>query len=326
MPIYVRETLKTYVNFAKRYRCIYAENSRDKLKLTRESLCQIMSYYQVMPVYLDFMLVFGSKSDARDLRFSGFRDQIQLKPSASGHHGIPELGRSGRIFQLCYNLKSVHLEKRGSEQPEPTDWSIRDAAFYHQFDVEYGTTLWIVTKGGLDVLDRYQELVGPSVRPGQGTYDDLASCFRSTLATHLLYCHWSTEDWRWYIVWLEEIVDKEVCVVVMILREVADSKLHRAAWPSTVPAAMATHTKIMSPETYNTYSTGKTRLMRSLWFFRQMPKSYGHCGSSTRTSSCGKTFRLLYEMRVKMNLSRSFRSSIASSTILRCKSLERDCW
>ncbi|CAN9426644.1 unnamed protein product [Alternaria alternata] len=192
-----------------RFICIYAENSRDKLKLTRESLCQIMSYYQVVPVYLDFMLVFGSKSDARDLRFSGFRDQIQLKPSTSGHHGIPELGRSGRIFQLCYNLKSVHLEKRGSEQPEPTDWSIRDAAFYHQFDVEYGTTLWIVTKGGLDVLDRYQELVGPSVRPGQGTYDDLASCFKSTLATHLLYCHWSTEDWRWYIVWLEEIVDKE---------------------------------------------------------------------------------------------------------------------
>ncbi|CAN9275664.1 unnamed protein product [Alternaria alternata] len=197
-----------------RFICIYAENSRDKLKLTRESLCQIMSYHQIMPVYLDFMLVFGSKSDAKDLRFSGFRDQIQLKPPTSGHHEIPELGRSGKIFQLCYNLKSVHLEKRGSEKPEPTDWSIRDAAFYHQFDVEYGTTLWIVTKGGLDILDRYQELVGPSVRPGQGAYDDLASCFRSTLATHLLYCQWSTEDWRWYIVWLEEIVDEESSMAV----------------------------------------------------------------------------------------------------------------
>jgi len=285
-----------------------------------------MSYHQIMPVYLDFMLVFGSKSDAKDLRFSGFRDQIQLKPPTSGHHEIPELGRSGKIFQLCYNLKSVHLEKRGSEKPEPTDWSIRDAAFYHQFDVEYGTTLWIVTKGGLDILDRYQELVGPSVRPGQGAYDDLASCFRSTLATHLLYCQWSTEDWRWYIVWLEEIVDEEVRIIMMILMGNANSKLRRVVWLSTVPGAMATHTKTMSQEIYKTCSTGKTRPMRSSWFWRPTPRSCGRCANSIRISSREKTSRFHYGMRVKMNLSRSFRSSIALSTTLKCRSLEQGCW
>lgn len=31
-----------------------------------------------MPAYLDFMFVFGAQSDARDLRFSGFRESLDL--------------------------------------------------------------------------------------------------------------------------------------------------------------------------------------------------------------------------------------------------------
>ncbi|KAI4618653.1 hypothetical protein J4E80_005255 [Alternaria sp. BMP 0032] len=201
-----------------RFIYLYAEHSRDKLKFTLDSLCQLLTYYQVMPEYLDFMLVFGSKSDERDLRFSGFRDQIRLKPSASGRHDIPELGRSGKVFQLCYNLKSVYMKSSSKENRKLDAWSIRNAAFYHQFDVEYGTTLWIVTKGGRDILDQYQNLISSGAQSGEICYDDLASSYRSTLATHLLYCHWSTEDWRWYIGWLEDIVDRESGMAVDGLR------------------------------------------------------------------------------------------------------------
>jgi len=155
------------------------------------------------------MLVFGGQSDAEDPRFSGFREQVRLK-DPSNAHSAPELCRSGKHYQLCYNLKSVQLKKESNEDMRLDEWSIRDAAIYHRFDVEYGTTLWIVTKGGKDLRDRYAELTRSAGRPGHNMYTDTTSCFELTLMTHLLYCQWSTEDWRWYIVWLERVVEKEV--------------------------------------------------------------------------------------------------------------------
>lgn len=182
-----------------------------------------------MPVYLDFMLVFGGQTDARDPRFSGFREQVRLKPPANGHTA-PELGRSGKLFQLCYNLKGVQFKKASDENIKLDQWSIRDAAIYHQFDVEYGTTLWIVTKGGTDILDRFKELIGPTDRQEAMTFDDSIACFRSTLVTHLLYCHWSTEDWRWYIVWLERVIEQEVSTHTQ-LHEQTDIEAYRVEWP-----------------------------------------------------------------------------------------------
>ncbi|KAJ6191814.1 hypothetical protein J3E72DRAFT_35523 [Bipolaris maydis] len=170
-----------------------------------------------MPVYLDFMLVFGGQTDAIDPRFSGFREQIRLRNPTSGH-AVPELNRSGKLFQLSYNLKGVYLKKRDRENIKLNVWSIRDAAIYHKFDVEYGTTLWIVTKGGKDILERYADLTKPEGRPEDINYDNPSACFRSTLVTHLLYCHWATEDWRWYIVWLERVIHQESGMAVNGLR------------------------------------------------------------------------------------------------------------
>jgi hypothetical protein len=175
----------------------------------------MMSYHQVMPVYLDFMVAFGARSDRRDLRFSGFRQQIQLKVPQSGHL-VPELGRSGKTSQMCYNLKAVQLRSKSSEDIELDDWSIQNAAFYHQFDVEYGTTLWIVTKSGMDVLDRYKDLAGQEASQEALAFQDLEPCFRLSLHVHPLFSHWSTEDWRRYIRWLEVILDQQVRTSVFI--------------------------------------------------------------------------------------------------------------
>ena len=158
------------------------------------------------------MFVFGAQSDPKDLRFSGFREQSLMKVPARGLP-IPDLGRSGRHFQLCYNLKGVTLKKRSNEFTRLNEWSIRQAAIYHQFDVVFGTTLWIVTKGRLDIQQRYKELTGPDGRPEDKSFGTLDEYFRSTLAAHLLYCHWSTEDWRWYIRWLEDVIDEEVSTI-----------------------------------------------------------------------------------------------------------------
>lgn len=196
-----------------RFIYIYAENSRDKLKITRDALTLIMTFFQVMPAYLDFMFVFGAQSEARDLRFSGFREQTCLRTSTRGHQ-LDLLGRSGRHFQICYNLKGVSFKKKNEENIKLNEWSIRQAAFYHQFDVEFGTSLWIVTKGRLDIQQRYKELTGKDGRLEDKSFGSRDESFRSNLAVHLLYCSWSTEDWRWYIRWLEDVIDIETSMAV----------------------------------------------------------------------------------------------------------------
>ncbi|KAF2477653.1 uncharacterized protein BDR25DRAFT_249788 [Lindgomyces ingoldianus] len=196
-----------------RFIYIYAEHARDQLKTTRSSITQLLTFHQVMPVYLDFMLVFGAQSDPKDLRFSGFREQSIMQNPPRGPT-IPELDRSGRHFQMCYNLKGVTFKKKSDESIKLDEWSIRQAAVYHQFDVVFGTTLWIVTKGRIDIQQRYKELTGPDGRPEDKSFATLEECFRSSLAAHLLYCHWSTEDWRWYIRWLERVIDAESSMAI----------------------------------------------------------------------------------------------------------------
>ncbi|KAF2864733.1 hypothetical protein BDV95DRAFT_290014 [Massariosphaeria phaeospora] len=196
-----------------RFIYIYAENARDQLNITRSSLTQILTYHQVMPIYLEFMLVFGAQSDPRDLRFSGFREQNMMKAPTRGP-AIPDLGRSGRHFQMSYNLKGVSFKTKNDDNIRLNEWSIRQAAIYHQFDIVFGTTLWIITKGRLDLQQRYKELTGPDGRSEDKSFDTLEACFRSSLAAHDMFGHWATEDWRWYIRWLEDVIDAESAMAI----------------------------------------------------------------------------------------------------------------
>lgn len=182
--------------------------------MTRTMLVRILTYHQVMPSYLDFIAVFGSQSEPRDLRFSGFREQCLLSTPARGP-AVPSLGRSGRQFQLCYNLKGANC-KNPTAVVKDKQWTVRQAAFHHQFDVELGTTLWIVTKGDLSLKERLQDMTGPRGIPEDRTFETLEHCFKNTLSIHLLYCHWAAEDWRWYIQWLEDVIDNLVSTNLLL--------------------------------------------------------------------------------------------------------------
>lgn len=182
-----------------------ADNSRKPLKITRKMMARILSYHQVMTGYLDFLSVFGSQSEPRDFRFSGFREQTALRSPPSGP-AVLGLGRSGRQFQLSFNLKGVTCLSPPKTSMQHKKWSLRQAAIHHQFDVEFGTTLWIVTKGNLELKDRIQDLTGADGRPEDRSFGTVEESFKSSLSVHLLLGHWSTEEWRWYIQWLEEII------------------------------------------------------------------------------------------------------------------------
>jgi len=172
-------------------------------------LAQILTFHQVMPEFLDFFASFGLQTSAREVRFSGFRQQVSLKPQATSF-AIDALGRSGRQYQVAYNLKGVTLKNYDPDNIERAEWSIRTAAFYHQFDVVQGRSVWIVIKGGQDVYEKYKELTGREARPEDKSFGTDDECFVSSLSPHLLFCRWSTEDWRGYIRWFEEAVDQEV--------------------------------------------------------------------------------------------------------------------
>ena len=138
-----------------------------------------------MPGYLELISVFSTQSLPRDLRFSGFREQTLLSNSAR-RRSVPALGRSRRQFQLCYNLKTSSCLSPTGTPTKNKEWSIRQAAFHHQFDVDEGTTLWIVTKGDLEIKERIQDMTGKDGRPEDRSFGTLAECFKSSLAVHLL--------------------------------------------------------------------------------------------------------------------------------------------
>jgi hypothetical protein len=167
-----------------------------------------------MSDFLDFLSIFGEKdekNEARDRRYSGFREQTTIAKSSRGY-AVLSLGRSGQQFQLCYNLKSVVCKSASTVALVNKEWSIRQAAFHHQFDVQEGTTLWIVAQGRKGIKTRIQELTGKEGRTEDRDFSTPEGCFRSSLAVHLLYCHWSTEGWRWYVQWLEEVIEENVSI------------------------------------------------------------------------------------------------------------------
>ncbi|KAK0726600.1 hypothetical protein B0T21DRAFT_371892 [Apiosordaria backusii] len=194
-----------------RFIYIYADDSRDRLRITRSMLTMILSFHQVMPEYLDFLKSFGLQTAARDLYFSGFRRQIALKkPSAA--HNLDALGRSTQQYQIAYSLKGVTA--KGEAQ-----WSIRNAAIYHQYDVNSDRAVWIVTKGGCDLYESYKELTDSGGRPEDRAFLSADQCFLSSLAPHLLFCRWSVDDWRGYLRWLEDKVEKDSLLGVLGFRE-----------------------------------------------------------------------------------------------------------
>ena len=118
---------------------------------------------------------------------------------------IPELGRSGRDIRICYSLKSVESIENADRRLD-LPWSVRQTALYHSFDVETGKASWVVIKGNHLIRERIQSATKAQVEneSDSESFETTAGAFISTLASHLVLCEWSVEDWRWYITSLEK--------------------------------------------------------------------------------------------------------------------------
>ena len=157
------------------------------------------TYFQVMPQFLDFLFLFGKQTYAEDLYCSGFRQRTRLRSSDKGL-SVPELGWSGRDLQVCYSLKSVERSDSQGDWP----WSIRHCATHHSFDAENVRSTWIVIKGDQLIERRIQSATSDRGPLELSSFQTIDKAFAAALATHLILCDWSAENWRWYIKFLEE--------------------------------------------------------------------------------------------------------------------------
>lgn len=183
-----------------RFIFMHARNSRDPLRISHNMFTLALTYHQVMPSFLDFIFPFGRQEYAQDFHFSGLRHENCLNPLDKGLN-VPELGRSGREIRLCYNLQSV--EKSGGQADLP--WLIRQTAIYHSFDVETGRSVWINVKGNKLLKKRIEEA---SKLSQLGSFKSISRSFAATLTTHMIFCDWAGENWRWYVTDLEKVLQE----------------------------------------------------------------------------------------------------------------------
>ena len=171
-------------------------------------LVRVLSYYQVIPGYVDHLLEFDGRGHARKDMYSGFLSQTLLNHTPTME--VDYLGRSGRQLQLCYNLRPIGRTKRNHLAPCHKQWSFRHGAFHHQFDILKGTAVWITTTADLDLKKRIEKSTGKTHMCEERQFQTPEQCLKSSLAVHLLLCDWAYETLRVYFLWLDGTVEDEV--------------------------------------------------------------------------------------------------------------------
>ncbi|KAF3015909.1 hypothetical protein E8E14_010687 [Neopestalotiopsis sp. 37M] len=181
------------------------------LTISTKSASRILSYHQVSPNFFDFLDVYGThRALKRELRFSGFKAEIYLANPEPGVI-LPELGRSGRHYQISYNLKTATLRediKQTIKQPGPgcSLWYIRQAAVHHQLDVGSGVQLWIFGDPYASLKGHIAEIMSEH-RNHKDKFKSVSASFKSSLEIQLHLARWAMGGWRQYILTLEDAVE-----------------------------------------------------------------------------------------------------------------------
>jgi hypothetical protein len=267
-----------------KYSFVYAPHSRERLRTTRQMLMFVLTYHQVIPSFLDFLFPFGRQLYAQDSQFSGFRHEERLSVDERGST-LPELGRSGRDFRICYNLKSVEPSKGQKHWP----WSTRQTAVYHSFDIETGKSICVIVKGDQLIKKRMEAATKPGVTSTRKPFSSLTASFSSCLAVHLVIFDWSREHWRWFINFLEEELQKSTRQTLLVD---LDRGPGRAAMSSIQgPVQRITSSQICtSPTSISEKSSWRSNsLMKGLPSYSSQPKKLAPLSPPAITSSFGES-------------------------------------
>jgi hypothetical protein len=158
---------------------------------------KILAHLQVMPQFLTCMFPFGQREHGHDSSDSSFQSSNRLTMPQIGLQ-IPCIGRSGRQLEHCYSLRSI---ERSASQPE-WPWSPRLCSIYHSFDLEFGSSNWIVVKANR-LIQRLVRDVDKSNSQTQPTACVPATRIAQALQIHGMIATWCGDNWPWYITFLE---------------------------------------------------------------------------------------------------------------------------
>ncbi|KAK8051187.1 hypothetical protein PG993_002572 [Apiospora rasikravindrae] len=181
-----------------RHVLLSANHSRAPLDCSGPMLKYLLSYHQTMPQYLDLLFSFGYQELPRDFYYTSFEQETLPSAHDVIALSLPHRGRSGHEFRQCYNLWSVEKEEK-EDVPDYAKWQTRQAATYHSFDTQSGSSLWISTKANKVIHKRIQEATKSFPPMQQHSMQTFEGAFAATLFTHLISFEWCSENWRWYI-------------------------------------------------------------------------------------------------------------------------------
>ena len=172
------------------------------MNVSREMLMLTFTHFAVLPEFIPFLLPFGFQSYKQDFHFSGFCQRTLLHLPDEPENGRNAGGRREpnaclrKSLNICFNLRAVELES--------TKWSIRHCAVHHSFDLEEVQARWVIVKGNELMKERVESATGDEGLYGASDFQSLGRAFEASLKVLLMICHWSVEQWRWYINSLED--------------------------------------------------------------------------------------------------------------------------
>jgi len=163
-------------------------------------LSVLCTYHMLSPIFLELLFLFGKQNYAKDFYLSGFRSMENFSQSVNNILSLPNLGRSGLDFQLCYNLRSVE----STLYPEDWPWSIRQTMVHHSFDTRTGRTIWLMVKGNKLIRERFSKALKIPQSSDLNCFSTQLETFSASLTVHLILCEWSRENWASYISFIED--------------------------------------------------------------------------------------------------------------------------
>ncbi|KAI1208378.1 uncharacterized protein F4807DRAFT_431109 [Annulohypoxylon truncatum] len=176
---------------------VQAASSRGALGCSKEQLTYLLTYYQVMPSFLDFVLNFSTRG--APVAHASFRHENYLEKN-SPELALPEFKRSGIQIQHAFNLLSI---ERTRNEDEMNQWPLRQVAMYHSFDVTNGRSLWIILKGNQLMARRILAATKSHRHLKASEIESPETSFIAGLQIQTMMVEWCSESWAEYIDYLE---------------------------------------------------------------------------------------------------------------------------
>ncbi|KAK5695171.1 hypothetical protein LTR97_008677 [Elasticomyces elasticus] len=159
---------------------------------------RIFTYHQAMSSFMECVFSFGFREHSQDCTLAAFSSNNRWSDPQRGLQ-VADLGRSGRIMEHCYSLKSVERSNGQLDWP----WAVRQCSIYHALDLETAQATWIVIKANRLIEKLIADAIAPPQYRTKLASRSVGPAVAAALVVHELVAAWSSENWHWYINFLE---------------------------------------------------------------------------------------------------------------------------